>query len=111
MMVISMKIKSLDKEEQDLILESLIASLEGPFFPEWEFDSLFGGSRAELSRIIQNYPEVSFHDEKTKSIILNALGNLVGYPHGKEALWSEYISASKSEVFSLLKKLKKRCSV
>jgi hypothetical protein len=47
----------------------------GPFFPEWEFSTLFGLERAEVRAIADAWPVIADR-EKTEVAINNALNNL-----------------------------------
>ena len=40
--------------------------------------------------------------ERQDLAVNNALNNLLGYPHGKESSWSEFISADPTEVADVL---------
>ena len=80
------------------------AATSGPFFPEWEFSTLFGVTRSEAQALADRFPDVDENDDAPDGcddswlVINNALANLLGYPHGQELLWSQYISAAPEEV-------------
>ena len=44
----------LTPQEQKVIYECLQASVNGSFFPDWEFHTLFGLTRDEVREIISN---------------------------------------------------------
>jgi len=98
-------LETLEPSERDLIAQCLRASAVGPFFPEWEFSTLFGLERAEVRAIADAWPVIADR-EKTEVAINNALNNLVGYPHGGEGVWSKWISAPRTELLRLLSKLR-----
>jgi len=92
--------------EQDLrvIQECLKAAADGPFFPDWEFETLFGLTRAEVAAVAAACPAVDASAEEVGRAVIGALGHLTGYPHGEEKAWGRYISVSSSEVADLLRR-------
>jgi hypothetical protein len=92
----------LDDRDKQIILECLMAVVEGPFFPDWEFDTLFGFTRDEIAQLVAIWPEADFNDEEVRRAIIVALVQLTGYPHGEEEAWPRYISVSPSAVETLL---------
>ena len=69
----------LSDDDVRILGECLRACVEGPFFPDWEFQTLFGLERSEVAEIAQEWP----HSRHVNSFIAvnNALANLLGYPH------------------------------
>ena len=97
--------------EKRIIGECLLAAADGPFFkdegaddPDWEFRSLFGLKREELARVAAAWPGVERHDESVALAVNNSLGNLLGYPHGHDKDWSDFISASVDEVAAVFER-------
>lgn len=82
-----MPLSDLSTSERRVVFECLRASLEGPFFPEEEFTSIFGISRAELAEVVAAWPEVDEHTDEVRLAIRNAMNNLLGYPHDCHAVW------------------------
>ena len=72
--------------------ESLLASAHGPFFPEWEFQTLFGLQRADVAAIAESFSPATALTGDVALALNNAMGNLLGYPHGHEADWHEWLS-------------------
>ena len=99
-------INALPEKEKEILLECLRASLHGPFFPDWEFQTLFGIERSTLAIIESNWPNIDLNDQDTYLSIHNSLLNLWGYPHRQEEVWDQYISASVDEINKLLEKIK-----
>ncbi|WP_133719248.1 hypothetical protein [Methylocaldum gracile] len=97
-----MPINRLKENEKDVVYQCLVAALKGPFFPEWEFHTLFGIDRNTLAKIVEAWPYVDDTEEDVALAINNSMGNLAGYPHGKEGEWKKYISVSPDEVISIL---------
>jgi len=91
-------------EDDAVIRECLRAAVEGPFFPDWEFDSLVGMSRDEVAQVSRSWPETSNPSDQDLAVN-NVLANLCGYPHGVDkARWSKHISVSSDEVREVLRR-------
>ena len=88
--------------DRKLIRECLVASVEGPFFPDWEFSLLFWLERAEVAAVLQAWPDVGERDPCVRLAVNNALNNLLGYPHGLEL--GPYVSASEGELRCVLER-------
>ena len=84
----------LDAKEREIVRQCLQAAVEGPFFPDWEFSTLFGLERNEVGNVLQSWPELDESTETVQVAISNSINNLLGYPHGCEKEWSFFISVS-----------------
>jgi hypothetical protein len=93
-----MSLQSLNDKERQVIFECLRAVVDGPFFPDWEFHTLFGLQRSEVARIVAAIPDIDDSDERVSRAINNSLGNLLHYPHGLTEAWKQFISVPQSEV-------------
>jgi hypothetical protein len=51
-----MHFERLSKRESDTIKEVLHAAADGPFFPDWEFQTIFGITRERVRRIADEWP-------------------------------------------------------
>jgi hypothetical protein len=89
---------NLNRHDLDVVRQCLQASVDGPFFPEWEFHTLFGLERSEVRTVLSAWPDLDDSNESVRLAINNSFANLLGYPHGCETQWSQFISASASEV-------------
>lgn len=98
-------ITKLSEREKQTVGECLRAAVIGTFFPDWEFQTLFGITREKVSAIAQRWPDIDNIDEVVSAAIVGSLGHLLGYPHGEEAQWSEFISVSADDVKQTLGKL------
>lgn len=78
--------------------ESLVAAARGPFFPDWEFHSLFGLDRVEVESIADSFSSATPLTGDVAVALNNAMGNLLGYPHGQEAVWSQWLSVTPAEL-------------
>jgi hypothetical protein len=95
-------IASWGSESISLIGRCLRAAVEGPFFPEVEFGTLFGISRLELAALATSWPDADWHSPRVRLAVLNSLNNLTGYPHREEEAWQELIGSPREEVVEAL---------
>jgi hypothetical protein len=51
-----MHLERLSRQESNIVGEALRAAADGPFFPDWEFSTLFGLKREEVRRIANEWP-------------------------------------------------------
>jgi len=91
-------LKALNDAEKQTVFESLRAASDGPFFPDWEFHTLFGLERDQVRRIAAAIPDIDDSSKEVALAINNAMAHLTGYPHEKEAVWSQFISVPEEEV-------------
>lgn len=104
-----MSLKNLDSQEREVVRECLRASVQGPFFPEWEFQTIFGLTRDEVRAIFYAWPQLNESDESVVRAINNSFNNLLGYPaRNKQELWQNYISVSPIELARIFDKWKGR---
>jgi hypothetical protein len=66
--------------EREIVRECLRAAVEGSFFPDLEFHTLFGLERGEVRRILSLWPGLDEADESVVIAINNSFNNLLGYP-------------------------------
>ena len=78
--------------------ESLIAAAHGPFFPEWEFHSLFGLDRDRVASIADSFSPATPLKGDVALALNNAMGNLLGYPHDQESAWPRWLSVTPEEL-------------
>jgi hypothetical protein len=103
-----MSLRDLTKSEQNVVLECLRASVEGPFFPDWEFQTIFGLERTAVEGVVNRWPVDDEQDEVAHLAINNALNNLIGYPHRREHEWPQHISVPAAEVGRIFAKWRGR---
>jgi len=101
----------LSDAERRIVQECLRATVEGSFFPDWEFHALFGLERGEVRRILSLWPRVDEADESVVIAINNSFNNLLGYParNGDEE-WPKFISVAREEVARIFDKWKRKGS-
>jgi len=90
--------------EYQVFKESLIAAARGPFFPDWKFPTLFGLQRSEVRAIADSFsPETELTGDVALALN-NAVGNLLGYPHGQESDWYDWLSVTPGELQGIFSK-------
>ena len=80
-----MGLDRLSDADKALVGQALRAAVDGPFFPEWEFHTLFGLTRSEIRAIADAWPNVDLTSSDVALAANNALNNLLGYPHGQDS--------------------------
>lgn len=78
--------------------ESLVAAARGPFFPDWEFQTLFGLERSEVESIANSFSSDTSLNGDVALALNNAMNNLLGYPHGQDAAWAQWFSVTPAEL-------------
>jgi hypothetical protein len=100
---------NLDDREREVVRECLRATVEGPFFPDWEFEIIFGLKRDDVRQVLQSWPAVNEADESVVRAINNSFNNLLGYPaRNKQDVWPTFISVSGLELARIFDKWKGR---
>jgi hypothetical protein len=87
----------LSERESDLVRAALRAAVEGPFFPEWEFEMIMGVNRDEMRRVFEGWPDIADR-EAVDLAVGGAFNNLLRYPHNKWEAWRNYSDADKPEL-------------
>ena len=88
-----------------VVRECLDAAVRGPFFPDWEFSTLFGLEGDEMAAVLAEWSSAS--DEHLQDVAVNnAMNMLLGYPHKEsEETWRCFISVPPIEVAAMLARL------
>jgi hypothetical protein len=94
----------LTEAEQKLVGACLNAAAKGPFFDEWEFESLFGMTRSHLREVAGAWPEVDDTEEIVRLAINNSFTNLLGYPHRMDDNLLEWVGATREEINHVFEK-------
>ena len=98
-------IHELSNSEKNTVKLALQATSEGPFFEEWEFQTLMGVDRSTLQDILNDWPEQKVENNEFICAIMNSLANLIGYPHGQEAELAKIIPGGIDELERIANKL------
>ena len=104
-----MSLSDLNEKERDVVRQCLRAAVEGPFFPEWEFQTIFGLRREQVNTVLVSWLELDEKDELVVRAINNSFNNLLAYPApNKQELWPKYVSVSAIELARVFDKWKRR---
>lgn len=87
---------------------ALRAAVEGPFFPEWEFDTLFGLYRSEVRAIYEAWPSPACNSDQLLAAMTWSLINLLHYPHKHEDAFCEYFPEGRPVLTATLARLPRR---
>jgi hypothetical protein len=79
-----MPIADLDDREREVVRECLQAAVSSPFFPEWEFSTIFGLTREEVTQVLASWPDLNEGDESVVRAINNSFNNLIGLPGAEQ---------------------------
>lgn len=95
----------LSERDRQTVGECLHAAEQEDFFPEWEFETLFGISREQLSIVREKWPDVDICHADIGAAVIGSMNHLLGYPHGQDARWNKYISVGPDAIQMTLNKL------
>ena len=98
-------ISTLSERERQTVSECLLAAEQEEFFPEWEFETLFGITRTQLAGVRAKWPEVDTNQPDVGAAIINSMNHLLGYPHAQQERWGRYISVRPDAVQVTMGKL------
>lgn len=96
--------RSLSPVDLQTVKQALAAAAEGPFFPDWEFETLIGADRAALRGAALAWPALG-DDPDVAATVVNALGNLAGYPHGHDAELERAVPGGRDALSATLDRL------
>jgi hypothetical protein len=102
-----MNFEQLSESDKIAIGQALRAAADGPFFPDWEFQTLFGLQRSEVRAIADAWPQPTASAENVTIAVNNSLNNLLGYPHSMEAEWAKWISVEPEHLNELFNRLRR----
>jgi hypothetical protein len=101
-----MDLRHMSDADKALVGQALRAAANGPFFPDWEFHTLFGLTRSQVRAVADAWPNVELKSADVVLAVNNSLNNLLGYPHGQDSVWSEWISGERQELDLLLSRVR-----
>jgi hypothetical protein len=103
-----MHLERLTESDSRIIGEVLRAATDGPFFPDWEFHTLFGLHRDQMRRVAREWPLPVLPPEDVELAVNNAINWLLSYPHRKQEIWANWISVDQSALNELFNRLRGR---
>jgi len=95
---------TLSERDIEILHAALGAAVDGPFFPDWEFPTLMGVTRAESRAVLEAWPAVAPDPVTVDVAVSNAVANLRGYPHRAWDTWASYSDASPEELRSVARR-------
>jgi hypothetical protein len=101
-----MELELISDADKALVGQALRAAADGPFFDEWEFQTLFGLTRSEVRAVADAWPNVELQSTNVHLAVNNTLNNLLGYPHRQDSVWSEWISVDRRQLDELFSRLR-----
>ncbi len=100
-------LSALDNREKEVVRRALAAAADGPYFPDWEFQTLFGIERVQVRETLAAFPALSTSNEAQFLSVNNSLLWLVSYPHGQDV---ELVKCGldKADLVATLRKIRER---
>ena len=98
-------VEALSSAEIDTVRDALRATVEGTFFPDWEFQTLIGVDRATVKEVHAAWPRRTVDQADFSCAVINSMNNLVGYPHGSDNELASYIPGGRAAVEKTLARL------
>lgn len=92
--------------DASLVGKCLRAAVDGPFFPDWEFQTLIGVSREEVRNLVDAWPGIEASRDNL-AIVSNSLNNLSGYPHGEDTALLQNAGAGRADISNCLERLRR----
>jgi hypothetical protein len=105
-----MDLHRISDSDKAIVGQALRAAADGPFFPDWEFDTIFGLTRNEVRAIAHAWPNVELNRADVAVAVNNSLNNLLGYPLDEAEGWNRWISVSPSQLGELFCRLRNSAS-
>lgn len=93
-----MPLLDLDDEDRKVVWECLRSAAHGPFYPDWDFETLFGAELQEIQSIFDRWPTIDDSDEEVYAAISNSMNNLLIYPIDNPERWGEFLSVGPDEI-------------
>ena len=84
--------------ERQVFQEALAAASRGPFFPDWEFHTLIGFERHDVEAAATSFSPSTPLTGDLALMLNNCINNLLGYPHGQDSVWSQWLSVTPREL-------------
>ena len=97
--------KELSENELEIIKGALRAACEGPFFEDWEFQTLIGVGRDVVCSAVNDWPAPEIEDDAFECAIKGSMIMLVIYPHGRRDELIKYIPGGIDAIKRLIEKL------
>src|SRR5262245_3456326 len=86
------------RRERVVVFEAVRAAANGPFFSAGEVAALSGLDRRQLQAVASRIPRLDDSDPVVRRVIGHALCDLLSHPEETEAHWTEWLTATRSEL-------------
>jgi hypothetical protein len=96
---------AISSADSEIVRQALRAAVEGPFFPDEEFSTLFGVDRNTANEILVAWPERTVGPDTFRGAVIGSLNNLLGYPHGKDEDLLAYVPEGRKAIEKTLARL------
>lgn len=90
--------EALSSTEIEIVTRSLQATVEGSFFPDWEFETLIGVDRDIVRNVYKAWPQQTLNWDDFGCAVVGSMNNLLGYPHGKEEELLGYVPEGREAI-------------
>lgn len=101
-----MHLERMTPAESRTIGEVLRAASDGPFFPDWEFSTLFGLTREEVRSVADAWPVPLVPPDIVERAVNNALNMMLFYPHRKWDEWPAWVDAEPADLVAFFARLR-----
>lgn len=91
--------------EIEIVRRALQATVEGSFFPDWEFEILIGVDREIVRNIYKAWTQQTLDRDSFGCAVVGSMNNLLGYPHGKEEELMAYVPEGREAIRKTLDRL------
>ena len=95
----------LTEHELQIVAKALRAAVDGPFFQDWEFETLMGASRDRVRSAAGVYSAGTADASVMADLAISVINNLLGYPHSGQGAVEMMTGTSRAELEILLRKL------
>ncbi|MDJ0613200.1 MAG: hypothetical protein QNJ29_05945 [Rhizobiaceae bacterium] len=96
--IFKLPLSDLNEHDQKVVWECVRSAVLGPFYPDWEFQTLFGFERVEIQAILDSWQSIDDADEDVHAVISKSMNLLLIYPIDESDRWGEFISVSQEQV-------------
>jgi hypothetical protein len=89
---------TLSPDQIETVRRALKATVEGSFFPDWEFETLIGVDRDTVRQVYEAWPRQTVERDEISCAVIGSMNNLLGYPHGKEGELALYVPEGRDAI-------------
>lgn len=97
--------ETLSSSEIETVRRALKATVEGSFFPDWEFETLIGVDRGTVRQVHEAWPRLTVDQDEFSCAVIGSMNNLIGYPHGKDDELAAYVPEGRSAIQKAMRHL------